>query len=418
MTSLKDVKAAWERSGISRELGIEKRIPWWVQERQGRIFEIGPVGGEVPPQEDEDPVERNDVVEPTSTLAPRSGSKWAIDESERDPNSPEGGTPRLSAEDRRQIEDSLRDEGLEVLAWYQPFHHPAIPWGIYIREKGLLYLADFLERRLGPRSDSVQESLLFLHSHEVCHGVIETVITHQELSTLRSAYMNRHRAVRMPWPRGLSSEQIEEALSNATAFRKRWPYGVRQAWKEFASSQQPRGYSDWEIAGGYVDFQNVSELFYGLSGNRCGLRQPPWMPLHKWARGQESDIPVFLVKDAPSGHGTAFAIRAGHTVLAVRLAEHPPPHFEIENTNGRTSKRRYSYPFERRGRPPFDPVPPTTFPLSQREVDVVSQLIEDNRAKFLGDLKRQVVHLKERYPNDNRLANFNDAGEWIGSTTS
>jgi hypothetical protein len=417
MTSLKDIKEAWERSEIPREHQIEERIPWWVQEWRHRTIEIGPISGGTPPPEDEDQNEREETDESPPMRIPRGSGEWPVDESERDSDSPEGRIPRLPDEDRRQIEDSLGSEGLEVLAWYQPFHHSAMPWGIYLREKGLLYLADFLESRLNPRPDSIHESLLFLHSHEVCHGVIETVITHQELSTLRPAYVNRHRAVAIPWPNGLSSNQVEEALSNATAFRKHWPDSIGRVWEEFARSHQPRGYSDWEIAGGYVGFERISELFYGLSGNRCGLLQAPWMPLHKWARGQESDIPVFLVKDAPPDHGTAFAIKAGQTLLAVRLAEHPPPHFEIENTRGRQPKRRYSYPFERRGIPPFDPVPPTTTSLSQREADEVARLIDENKAKFLGDLKRQVIHLKEKYPNDGRLAHFNDAGEWIGPTS-
>jgi hypothetical protein len=418
MTSLEDLKKAWENSKLPKDIAREEKPPWWVQEWSERTIEIGPLSTDGAGLHEDVSVEREPDDEPLPRhRRGRGGGSWAIDEVESDLDGRGQGGPRLPEPEHRRIEKSVEREGTEVLAWYQPFHFPDLPWGIYVREKGLLYLADFLEASLGSRPDSIQNSLLFLHAHEVCHGVIESVTTHQELSTLRPAYAYRNLGVAVPWPLGLTSRQVEEALSNATALRKRWPLGVKQVWEAFARLKQPRGYSDWGIAGKYADYSQVAELIHGLSGHHCGLLPAPWMPLHKWARGHEADFPVFLVRDAPPGRGIALAIRSGQMILAVRLAEHPPPHFEIENTRFRLPKRRYSYPFERGGNPPFEPVPPTSSRLTVREEAEVSRLIDEHKEKFLDDYRRQVAHLKAKYPDDGRLAGYTPQGEWVGTNS-
>jgi len=50
----------------------------------------------------------------------------------------------LDGETRREIGDEVEEEGVEALAYYIPFHADRRKWGIYIRESGLAYVADYL----------------------------------------------------------------------------------------------------------------------------------------------------------------------------------------------------------------------------------------------------------------------------------
>src|SRR6266704_2941985 len=42
-------------------------------------------------------------------------------------------------------EPKIETSGPDVLAFYVPYHFPRWPWGIYIRESGLVYLANMLK---------------------------------------------------------------------------------------------------------------------------------------------------------------------------------------------------------------------------------------------------------------------------------
>ena len=63
----------------------------------------------------------------------------------------------------------LGEGGIEALAWYVPFHSSLKDHGIYFRESGLLFLADYLKTS-GISPNYVQHSYALLDSHEAIHG--------------------------------------------------------------------------------------------------------------------------------------------------------------------------------------------------------------------------------------------------------
>ena len=137
----------------------------------------------------------------------------------------------------RRIRQLIQSHGLDILAWYKPFHMPrGTDWGISILDAGIWYLARHLAEHMGVVA-STDETIIrecrdiaatFLYQHEMFHFKVELTATYVEQAFPGSQIYSRYwmpsetgawfgseirsnRAMRAP---------LEEALANAYALHK------------------------------------------------------------------------------------------------------------------------------------------------------------------------------------------------------
>lgn len=305
-----------------------------------------------------------------------------------DPDTDFGGF--LGRDLRQRIGDEVSQQGVEALAWYLPFHTSVSSWGIYLRESGIVYVADFLARNgVGPHP-SVDQSRRFLELHEAMHFHVEAVSSQQELACGTSLYLNRKNL-----PQGnlvLSPRHVEEALCNAEAIRRSSP-DARDPLEDFARNHQPAGYRDWERVGWRSDFQQGVQDFHSAVGRGGGLQPALWYALLTWSRNRyrASDVPIYLVRDFPAPTGLSYAFSHAGFEISIHFAkEHAPPHFHADHKRWR-AERRYQYPS-------FDPAPPTQEGLSNKEERRLNEAIDAYpRQKFEEEFERHRSIVQDKY---------------------
>ena len=207
-------------------------------------------------------------------------------------NIPEG---RLGNELPRLVERF----GIEILAYYRPFHfhRPDRGWGIYLRGVGIAHVRQRLvdiahqegvriERNNQDAATAVAKDILLLH--ELRHHAIEIAFTRVELQTdTRDAYQRYHTRKRNRGDRTLHHNT--EAICNAnvanhirtfiTAWRPHHAPGPRESttfdWNDYVSQfmiHQPAGYSDFAQFTG-LNYQQIFESLQLPVENAFDLRQ-------------------------------------------------------------------------------------------------------------------------------------------------
>jgi len=150
---------------------------------------------------------------------------------------------RPQLEPDSELGEELKEYGTEALAWYKPFHFYDTKWGIYIRWRGVLYLAYSLYKAGYPGSDAeiltaslIKNAFRILHSHAYFHFLVEWAASFMESLFERPFYSSYMASIS---PReGRLESNIEEPLANAYALRQVDP-GVRDALSELYRTQPP-----------------------------------------------------------------------------------------------------------------------------------------------------------------------------------
>ncbi len=235
--------------------------------------------------------------------------------------------------------------GTEALAWYLPFHCSRVAWGIYFRESGLLFLADYLESAGVPSSFSLPFAHAYLDAHEEVHGMVEAVAAVQELIGGRATYLVKPKAAASPYLGRLTLAELEEALGNAYAVSRRGLAPARNALEEFAEKYQPAGYRDLREVAWWQSFYNGANAVFDQLAGAASLGSAPWLPYLHWSRSQAWEIPRWLVRDAKPGEGVIWGFRYDGVELEVHFSnEHPPPHFHVRFPPWPGHDRAYTYP--------------------------------------------------------------------------
>lgn len=276
------------------------------------------------------------------------------------------------ASEFEEVGEEAKREGFEALAWYRPYH--AVPhdqWGIYIREKGVLYLVNFLLRNadthLSPSTLS-QDAFSVLYRHELFHFLTEIAATFIELMLRQPKYkgylLNRidkqslrpvlvldrlaNRNILTGRVAGcvanLSAMELEEALANAHVLRVRLRRGLRKAIGSFMKTL-PRGYADFDAFSSGHDFAynkrllgmviswpantaNFLELLFNVEPETC-----------------LEEVPLFIVRDYFGRRGSLQLVVARYGArLEVHPGDHPPPHIHVRILAHSPREQRYSYP--------------------------------------------------------------------------
>jgi hypothetical protein len=252
--------------------------------------------------------------------------------------------------------------GIDVLAYYLPFHFYLKDWGIYVRSSGILQVSSHLASTRHKRESSDLTNLaygLLLH-HERFHFLTEMACSRAELVLavpLYARYYNDGYAV-----------ACEEALANAYAFRtavrgqpeviskkvKRWMKAQGPGYRNFTRCVTPSAFTDRLRL---VTRRMLSVASPSLSVDTTGIviRSAGVGPVH--ASGvpvirpteflydglARSAAPVRIVLDVPCvGVLKPFPKYAGVRVK-VHCNDHPPPHIHVEIPPG-TPITRVSWP--------------------------------------------------------------------------
>lgn len=209
------------------------------------------------------------------------------------PRREESGEDRLDDTERQILRRAVEVNGTEALAWYRPYHTSPSSWGIYIREMGRRYIADYLERQGVPSAFSLYHADKKLLDHEKTHFFVEAVCSRQELLGDSPIYQRRHEPSKT-MVKGLPLSHLEEALCNANAVYGADSHVTRQI-ERFAKTRQPSGYKDWDRVAWRTDFQEACEEYLGHTANQIDLNRAPWYPIVSWARGQSRHVDVRIV---------------------------------------------------------------------------------------------------------------------------
>lgn len=217
---------------------------------------------------------------------------------------------------------------VEALAFYLPFHfYTDEKWGIYVRESGVMRLAKELESpTAAPGLDPVRDAWELLVEHEAFHAMVECAATRAEVLLLDELYEPYF------WDR--TAVPFEEALANASAFRRMRSAPIRplaDAWMQ----SQPAGYREYwrftagsAFAGGQDDVVSLlvrkhpALASFSRNGGRGGFL---------FRRAGLRSVPTYLVRDraTPWLHGLREFPAMGGVQVQVHTRDHPPPHFHV-----------------------------------------------------------------------------------------
>ena len=245
--------------------------------------------------------------------------------------------------------------GIDVLAYYLPFHFYTDRWGIYVRASGIISVASMLASATGKRrsSDFANLAYAILLHHERFHFFSEIACSRAELVLSDERY--RH------YFHDQGAAVCEEALANAHAFRialRRQPAAIRQCVEQWMHKQGP-GYRDFSrclAPAVFADWRRTATRHMrntGMNGIACGdsalyanrviMRDTVIfrdgrkisLPTEFLYDGLARTVaPLRLVLDAPGvGVLKPFPKYVGLRVQ-VHSNDHPPPHIHVEMPPG------------------------------------------------------------------------------------
>ena len=200
-------------------------------------------------------------------------------------------------------------EGLEILAWYSPFHSCTWDWGIYIRAYGIEVVASVLLSSGVPGVSCAELARLFLEEHELGHFFAELLVSEAEVAANTALYLPG-KAAQSSAPPGWGL--TEEGLCNALA-RSRIPSAQREGVDDWLNVSPP----------GYRDYRQHrpsrrSESWGRVVSEIVGSPPISWggVPGRPDLRSQ---VPVFLVLDGSGLSG----LPAGYLLGPVIVSEAP-----------------------------------------------------------------------------------------------
>lgn len=222
----------------------------------------------------------------------------------------EGPLSDLIPRGREQIGPTVEEGGIDVLAWYQPYHCFGDRWGIYIRVNGIAYLASEILGAHGPTAllhrHAVRAAMEALLRHEESHFEVEVYATGLELDLGRPIYR--------PYIQHFirtGAFRREESLANRRMVHHHWdhpPLGgapTRTAVEALADAG-PRDYSGWrdymvaknfDVAKNTLAAEITDACYIGMGtdpkmpGSRPG--SGPQRPRYAFYPGRQLSTPVW-----------------------------------------------------------------------------------------------------------------------------
>ena len=250
---------------------------------------------------DGSPWKRRPVAQADSTpvVDPMTLGEWGEDES---------GEEVWRVPEVKEIPGSP-EFGTDLLAWYTPFHVDPKNWGIYVREKGLHYLA---QRIFEPEGVSyptaIYLAMKLLYEHERFHFLTEMAATSMELASKLPLYIP-YAASHQCGNRILSP--LEEALAEANAF---WPYRVHQCrlypLKDAVETHMRNGSPGYRDFWQYVTHDSRGAGLQELAGQILSGKRGQPEPFGELAFDfdnrvvNERDVPVRLLRMRQGGVGS------------------------------------------------------------------------------------------------------------------
>jgi len=147
------------------------------------------------------------------------------------------------------MDEEAKEYGSEAFSWYKPFHFYDSKRGVYIRWRGVLYVAYSLYRAGYVDVDAelltaslVKNAFRILHSHAYFHFLVEWAASFMEF-LFRRPFYNPYVAFIQHGERR-TEHNIEEALANAYALRQ-VDSGARKGLAELYRAQ-PSPYKDFD----------------------------------------------------------------------------------------------------------------------------------------------------------------------------
>jgi len=239
--------------------------------------------------------------------------------------------------------------GIDVIAYYLPFHFHLKDWGIYVLSSGILQVSYQLASTRGKRVPSNLANLAYrlLFHHERFHFLTEMACSRAELvlaAPLYARYYHDGYAV-----------ACEEALANAHAFRtavrgqpadvsknvERWMKAQGPGYRDFTRCVMPSAFTDWLR---FATRRMLSAAPPSLSVGRNGVvirgagvgpvgtsSVAAILPTEFLYDGLARSVaPVRILLDVPCvGVLKPFPKYAGVRVM-VHCNDHPPPHIHVE----------------------------------------------------------------------------------------
>lgn len=267
-----------------------------------------------------------DWITPDGLIFPNEHVTWKIDGPISSPQPPAG----------------FSNWGVDVLAFYLPFHFYESNWGTYLLASGIVYVASVLKGgSLVPGDESLlKRAEILLQEHEGFHFAAEVACSRAEIIAKRPLYTGYFsHAVGSPH---------EEALANARAFVRALgsqPSGLKSRTSSWMKNQGV----------GYRDFDKWTKPLSFHQGTLTATKfmtepQPPIGSLVGPADFLFHDIrrysvAPFIVDDLR--HGSVGLLRPFRKDFGLQVFthsnDHPPPHVHIQRPPG-SRDVRYLWP--------------------------------------------------------------------------
>lgn len=140
---------------------------------------------------------------------------------------------RISKETWKEMERS----GLDIVAFYAPYHIYGRNWGIYFYETKIFSFAYIVWQRCGGSFSEVLNTIFkFILTHEMFHFKVELLFTIDEEVGCGVSYSSH--------VKNNSSQELEEALATSVSLRKRIIPTIKAELEKICQNL-PNGYGKW-----------------------------------------------------------------------------------------------------------------------------------------------------------------------------
>jgi len=255
-----------------------------------------------------------------------------------------------------EIEDRVRENGIEALAWYVPFHRSS-KWGIYFRVRGICYLSNYFKTKsnITDVNERVKIALEVLFYHEFFHFLTEITTANMEMMYKKQLYNSYFEFLKKN-----PELRDEESLANAYVLRR-----VQKRYHSYIKrffNIQPPPYSQFQKfmrdtdflagkrrLGAIIRMHSVSEIISNvLLSSFPDIDEPFWEFLFNVEPEKLflPDIPIYFIleKDHPTYRIKFITPVFKGVKLAAYPCDHPPPHLHIWIPADSKRDGRYLYP--------------------------------------------------------------------------
>lgn len=203
------------------------------------------------------------------------------------------------------LDADIYDRGIDILAWYFPYHFNKKLWGIYYKDYGIIKVGKKVTHNMDRRIVTY-EGYDVLKCHETFHHIVEIVGSLLEVTTQMEKYVTYNRDVYTKNRYSQQDHPLEEALANAWAYRfvdteKRSPKLTDKAKLFNWMKRSPSGYNAFDNYITKRDFRRGERKLYsdmlgnGLFGSNL-LQLETMRPTALSGLINYSTIPKYLCK--------------------------------------------------------------------------------------------------------------------------